>query len=374
MPGKLRVIVGVSGGVDSAVSALLLQRAGHDVSALFMKNWEEDDDAEYCAAADDLREASAVCARLGIPLHTVNFAHEYWERVFTHFLNEYRQGRTPNPDVMCNQEIKFKAFLDHALSLGADKIATGHYARTRERDGKMQLVTAADTNKDQTYFLHRLNQHQLRHTLFPLADIAKPTVRALANTAGFANHARKDSTGICFIGERKFKDFLARYLPAQPGEIHTLAGARVGTHDGAMYYTIGQRQGLGIGGGGANTPWYVADKDVARNIVYVVQGEDDPALYRQTLTAEQLHWIAGSAPTLPFACVAKARYRQAAQACTIEQISDDIAHVRFADAQRALTPGQSIVFYRDDECLGGGVIQAHAAAAAPAAIARAALP
>lgn len=348
-----RVVVGISGGVDSAVSALLLRDAGYAVEGLFMKNWEQDDDAEYCAAAEDYKEARAVCAQLDIPLHAVNFAHEYWERVFRHFLDEYACGRTPNPDVLCNKEIKFKAFLDHALNLGADFIATGHYARI-VHDSGYRLRTAADTNKDQTYFLHLLGQTELSRSLFPLGDLTKPAVRTLAQRAGLPNYARKDSTGICFIGERKFKAFLSEYLPAQPGEIRTLAGAVMGRHDGLMYYTIGQRQGLGIGGAGE--PWYVVDKDIARNILYVVHGDADPALYKHSLHADRVHWIAGHAPPLPLQCQAKTRYRQPPQACTVADEGNGRVHVRFAQPQRALTPGQAVVFYADDDCLGGGTI------------------
>ena len=349
-----KVIVGLSGGVDSAVSALLLRTQGYDVAGLFMKNWEQDDDADYCAAAVDYKEARAVCAHLQIPLHAVNFAHTYWERVFRYFLDEYAQGRTPNPDVLCNKEIKFKAFLEHALSLGADFIATGHYARNVPGDGGYRLCAAADSNKDQTYFLHLLGQHELSKTLFPLGHLTKPQVRALAQDAGLPNHARKDSTGICFIGERKFKAFLSEYLPAQPGEIRTLANQTVGRHDGLMYYTIGQRQGLGLGGAGE--PWYAVDKDLQQNVLYVVRGATDPALYRRSLTAARVHWVAGTAPALPLHCSAKIRYRQPQQACTIEARAQDRVEVTFAQPQRAVAPGQAAVFYDGATCLGGGVI------------------
>jgi tRNA-specific 2-thiouridylase len=348
------VVVGLSGGVDSAVAALLLKHAGHDVTGLFMKNWEEDDSAGRCSAEEDLKEVRAVCAVLDIPLHTVNFSAEYWDRVFQYFLDEHQAGRTPNPDVLCNKEIKFNAFLDHALTLGADRIATGHYAQVREAGGRYQLLKGADTAKDQTYFLYTLGQNQLARTLFPVGHLTKPEVRELARAAGLPNHDRKDSTGICFIGERDFRDFLKRYLPARPGEMRTLAGDYKGRHEGVMYYTIGQRQGLGIGGEGL--PWYVVDKDINRNVLYVEQGGDHPALFNSGLTASQLHWVAGRPPALPRPCAAKVRYRQTDQPCAIEAIEAGSARVRFDTPQRAVTPGQSIVFYDGEVCLGGGVI------------------
>jgi tRNA-specific 2-thiouridylase len=349
-----RVVVGLSGGVDSAVAALLLKQQGHTVTGLFMKNWEEDDTAGQCSAEEDLKVVRAVCTRLAIPLQTVNFAAEYWDRVFHYFLEEHKAGRTPNPDVLCNKEIKFSAFLEHALGLGAEYIATGHYAQVRAVDGTYQLLKGTDTNKDQSYFLYTLGQAQLARTLFPVGHLEKPAVRALARAAGLANAERKDSTGICFIGERDFRDFLRRYLPAQPGEIRTLDGEPKGRHEGVMYYTLGQRQGLGIGGAGE--PWYVVDKDIAHNILYVAQGEDHPALFSDGLRARELHWVAGTAPRAPFACAAKVRYRQTEQACTITALDGDGAQVEFKAAQRAVTPGQSIVFYDGEVCLGGGVI------------------
>lgn len=355
-----RVVVGISGGVDSSVTAYLLQQQGYEVQGLFMKNWEEDDDADYCSAAVDLEDAQQVCDTLHIPLHTRNFAGEYWERVFQYFLDEYRAGRTPNPDVLCNKEIKFKTFLDHALALGAGHIATGHYARIQFRDGYYRLLKALDGNKDQTYFLHALGQHQLEKAWFPLGELTKPEVRRLAEQAGFANFAKKDSTGICFIGERKFKDFLSRYLPAQPGEMRTPEGEYMGQHDGLMYYTLGQRQGLGIGGArdGSGDPWYVVAKDLAANRLIVAQGHDHPLLFRHQLSAEQLNWIAETPAHIPLRCMAKTRYRQTDQACTITRLEGDRCEVHFEQAQRAITPGQSVVFYQGDECLGGGVILA----------------
>ena len=349
-----QVVVGLSGGVDSAVAALLLKRAGHEVTGLFMKNWEEDDSDAHCSAEEDLKEVRAVCERLDIPFQTVNFSSEYWERVFQYFLDEHKAGRTPNPDVLCNKEIKFKAFLDHALTLGAERIATGHYARVCEVDGQYQLLKGSDPNKDQTYFLYTLGQAELSRTLFPIGHLAKTEVRALAQAAGLPNHARKDSTGICFIGERDFRTFLKRYLPAHPGEMRTLAGGAKGRHEGAMYYTIGQRQGLGIGGAGE--AWYVVDKDIEQNILYVEQGEHHPALYNPALLASQLHWVTGTPPDLPHACTAKVRYRQTGQACSIGQIASGTLRVEFPSAQRAVTPGQSVVFYDGEVCLGGGVI------------------
>ena len=348
------VVVGLSGGVDSAVAALLLQRAGHQVTRLFMKNWEEDDSSGYCAAEEDLKVVREVCTQLGIELHTVNFSTEYWERVFQYFLDEHKAGRTPNPDVLCNKEIKFKAFLDHAVTLGAERIATGHYARVDEIKGQYRLLKGNDPDKDQTYFLYTLGQAELSKTLFPIGHLAKPDVRAIARDAGLPNHARKDSTGICFIGERDFRDFLKRYLPAQPGEMLTFAGETKGQHQGAMYYTIGQRQGLGIGGAGE--AWYVVDKNIEKNILYVEQGEHHPALYNPALLASQLHWVAEHPPALPCTCTAKVRYRQSDQACTITPGASGSIQAVFASAQRAVTPGQSVVFYDGQICLGGGVI------------------
>ncbi len=350
------VIVGLSGGVDSAVAALLLQRQGYRVSGLFMKNWEEDDRNGHCAAEEDYKEVRQLCAILDIPLHAINFSAEYWDRVFTYFLDELKAGRTPNPDVLCNKEIKFKAFLEHALALGADAIATGHYARVATHDGLTQLCKARDLNKDQTYFLHTLGQKELRQTLFPLGELTKPEVRRIAQDAGLPNYARKDSTGICFIGERNFKEFLARYLPAQPGDMRTLTGEHKGRHDGLMYYTLGQRQGLGIGGPGE--AWYVVDKDMQTNTLYVEQGDGHPALYSVGLTASQLHWTTDNPPSLPLDCRAKTRYRQEDQDCRVYASSDGFVVVRFAQPQRAVTPGQSVVFYADDICLGGGTIVA----------------
>jgi tRNA-specific 2-thiouridylase len=352
------VVVGISGGVDSSVSAYLLQQQGYEVQGLFMKNWEEDDDDAYCSAAVDLEDAQQVCATLHIPLHTRNFASEYWERVFQYFLDEYRAGRTPNPDVLCNKEIKFKTFLDHALAMGAGHIATGHYARVEWRDGYYRLLKAKDSNKDQTYFLHALGQHQLEKAWFPLGELDKAEVRRLARQAGFANFAKKDSTGICFIGERKFKDFLSRFLPAQPGEMYTPEGQYMGQHDGLMYYTLGQRQGLGIGGAraGSGEPWYVVAKDLEHNRLIVAQGHDHPMLFTHQLQAEQLNWIAEPPSEISLRCLAKTRYRQPDQDCTITQLADDRCQVRFDQPQRAITPGQSVVFYQGDECLGGGVI------------------
>jgi tRNA-specific 2-thiouridylase len=326
-----------------------------------MKNWEEDDTDEYCSAAADLADAEQVCKKLDIPLHKVNFAAEYWDRVFSYFLEEYRAGRTPNPDILCNKEIKFKAFLDYAKQLGADYIATGHYARRRDingLNGEVQLLKGSDPNKDQSYFLYTLGQNQLRHSLFPVGDLLKPHVRELAAQAGLITHSKKDSTGICFIGERRFKDFLAQYLPAQPGPMQTPEGKHMGQHDGLMYYTIGQRQGLGIGGqkDSDEQPWFVLGKDVARNILIVGQGHDHPMLYGDKLECMDLHWVQGQAPHLPLQCSAQIRYRMPDSPCTIEALHADRITVKFDAPQWAITPGQSIVFYDGEICLGGGVI------------------
>ena len=354
-----KIVVGLSGGVDSSVAALRLLEQGHDVEGLFMKNWEEDDSEEYCSAAEDLSDATSVAEKLGIRLHTVNFSSEYWDRVFAYFLDEYRAGRTPNPDVLCNREIKFKAFLDYALDLGAEKIATGHYARVTESDGHYLLRQAADRNKDQTYFLYLLDQHQLAHALFPLGDIDKPEVRRLAKAAGFPTHDKKDSTGICFIGERRFRDFLAQYLPAQPGDIETPEGEIIGSHQGLMYHTIGQRQGLHIGGlkGRGDAPWYVAGKDLARNVLIAVQGKNHPMLFASTLAAGSVHWIAGEAPGFPLTCMARCRHRQPLQECSVTMADAENIAVQFSEPQRALTPGQAIVFYDGETCLGGATIR-----------------
>ena len=352
-----RIVVGLSGGVDSSVAAMLLVEQGYGVEAVFMKNWEEDDTGEYCSAATDLADARQVADRLSIRLRTVNFAAEYWDRVFEYFLAEYRAGRTPNPDVLCNSEIKFRAFLDYALDLGANRIATGHYARVVETAAGWELQQAADTDKDQTYFLYLLDQHQLAHSLFPLAGLQKKDVRRLAHDAGFCTDAKKDSTGICFIGERRFKDFLARYLPAAPGDIEAEDGRVIGRHHGVMYYTVGQRHGLGIGGiaEAADEPWFVAGKDLARNGLLAVQGHDHPLLFAGGLRASRTHWIAGRPPPFPLACRARCRHRQALQACTVE-VYGGMLHVTFAEPLRAVTPGQSIVFYEGARCLGGAII------------------
>lgn len=354
----LRVIVGLSGGVDSAVAAWLLQQQGFVVEGLFMKNWEDDDRDGVCAAAEDLADARAVCEQLEIPLHKVNFAQDYWARVFSHFLEEYRAGRTPNPDILCNREIKFRAFLEYALALGADYIATGHYARIHAQDNHYALYTGLDAGKDQSYFLYTLGQRALSKSLFPLGELHKTTVRELALQAGFGNARKKDSTGICFIGERHFREFLQRYLPAQPGEIVTPEGRVIGSHQGLMYYTIGQRQGLGIGGqkDASETPWYVVDKVLTDNQLVVAQGHDHPRLLHTRLQAHDVHWISGHPLDAPLHCQAKIRYRQQAQPCTVIPHADGVT-VQFAQAQRAITPGQSVVFYQQDQCLGGGIIQ-----------------
>jgi len=358
-PSTQQIIVGMSGGVDSSVTALLLHQQGQSISGVFMKNWEDKDPDGVCPAAIDAQDAMLVCDKIGIPMDAVNFASEYWDRVFQYFLDEYKSGRTPNPDILCNKEIKFKAFLDYAIQHGADKIATGHYARIAEKDGRFKLLKGKDSNKDQSYFLYTLGQAQLSKALFPLGELPKSEVRKIAAEAGFENHAKKDSTGICFIGEREFKTFLNTYLPAQPGEIQTLEGRTIGQHDGLMFHTIGQRKGLKIGGlkeDSSGEPWYVVDKDLERNVLLVAQGTDHPALYKQALSAIDLHWVSRQAPASPYHCSAKVRYRQDDQPCTITTIENGIATVLFEQPQRAVTPGQSIVFYNQDECLGGGII------------------
>lgn len=353
----MKIIVGLSGGVDSSVSAFLLKQQGFEVEGLFMKNWEEDDTESYCAASQDRQDAERVCDRLGIPFHTVNFAAEYWDRVFEHFLATYRSGSTPNPDILCNKEIKFKAFLDYAKQLKADGIATGHYVRRFSSEGQESLYRALDPNKDQSYFLYTLGQNQLAYTLFPVGDRQKSDVRAIAEAQGFENAKKKDSTGICFIGERKFKNFLKQYLPAQPGYIIDPKGKRLGEHEGLMYYTLGQRQGIGLGGqtGGDTLPWYVVAKDLNRNELIVAQGSNHPLLFSEQLTAHDLSWIAGSAPASPLRCQAKIRYRQTQQVCSVH-LEADKATVIFDEPQRAITSGQAVVFYQENRCLGGGTI------------------
>ncbi|WP_219951184.1 tRNA 2-thiouridine(34) synthase MnmA [Dickeya zeae] len=356
-----KVIVGMSGGVDSSVSAYLLQQQGYQVEGLFMKNWEEDDDTEYCSAATDLADAQAVCDKLGIALHTVNFAAEYWDNVFEHFLAEYRAGRTPNPDILCNKEIKFKAFLEFAAEdLGADYIATGHYVRRQDIDGKSRLLRGLDGNKDQSYFLYTLSHQQLAQSLFPVGELEKPEVRKIAEQLDLATARKKDSTGICFIGERKFRDFLARYLPAQPGPILSVDDGKVmGEHQGLMYHTLGQRKGLGIGGvkEGGDDPWYVVDKDVASNVLYVAQGHEHPRLMSVGLIAQQLHWVDREPLSAPLRCTVKTRYRQADIPCLLTPLDADRIDVRFDEPVAAVTPGQSAVFYQGELCLGGGIIE-----------------
>ena len=355
-----KVICGMSGGVDSSVSAFILQQQGYQVEGLFMKNWEEDDDTDYCTAAADLADAQAVCDKLGIKLHKINFAAEYWDNVFEHFLSEYKAGRTPNPDILCNKEIKFKAFLEYAAEdLGANYIATGHYVRRRGADDNAQLLRGLDANKDQSYFLYTLSSKQVGQSLFPVGDIEKPIVRAIAEDLGLITAKKKDSTGICFIGERKFKDFLARYLPAQPGNIRTVEGDIIGRHDGLMYHTLGQRKGLGIGGvkGASEEAWYVVEKDLVNNELIVAQGHDHSALLSIGLIAQQLHWVDRQPIREPLRCTVKTRYRQTDVPCTIEPIDDESIKVIFDEPQIAVTPGQSAVFYLNEVCLGGGIIE-----------------
>ncbi|SFM48856.1 tRNA 2-thiouridine(34) synthase MnmA [Nitrosomonas communis] len=355
---KQRVIVGMSGGVDSSVAALLLKEQGYEVIGLFMKNWEEDDTDEYCSSRQDFLDAVSVADIINIPLEVINFSAEYKERVFNLFLAEYKAGRTPNPDVLCNAEIKFKAFLDHAITLGADFIATGHYAQVRNIHGSYQLLKGEDGNKDQSYFLYRLNQAQLAKVLFPIGHLYKREVRQIARAHNLPNFSKKDSTGICFIGERPFREFLNRYLPHEPGEIQTPDGIRVGKHIGLMYYTIGQRQGLGIGGvkDGNDKPWFVAGKDRAKNVLIVVQGHDHPALLRSTLLATDLSWISGKAPHRNWVYAAKTRYRQTDAPCAITRLDQGSCEIDFAQLQWAVTPGQSVVVYESKVCLGGGII------------------
>lgn len=352
------VIVGMSGGVDSSVAALLLARDGVHCAGMFMQNWEDPDDSGPCHADEDRKDALSVCARLGIPLHLRNFSSEYRAQVFEQFLEGYRQGRTPNPDVLCNREIKFRTFLDHARALGATSIATGHYARVDQVDGRWRLLRARDRAKDQTYFLHALGQDALSSTLFPLGELEKPEVRRLAADAGLSTHRKKDSTGICFIGERDFRSFLAGYIPARPGEMRTPDGVAVGEHAGVFYYTLGQRGGLGIGGRRATAaePWYVVGKDIATNVLYVAQGNTNHWLHSRSLAASAPTWIAGSPAAAAFRCSAMVRYRQEPQTCTVA-LDGEACHVRFDQPQRAVTPGQSIAFYDGDDCLGGAVIE-----------------
>ena len=353
-----RVVVGMSGGVDSAVSALLLKQQGYDVIGLFMKNWEDDDTDEYCSTRQDLIDAASVADTIGIPLEAVNFAKEYKDRVFSYFLREYQAGRTPNPDILCNSEIKFKAFLDHAISLGAEKMATGHYAQVREVNGLYQLLKADDASKDQSYFLHKLNQAQLSKAMFPLGNMLKSQVRKIAEEHKLSNYAKKDSTGICFIGERPFREFLSQYLPTQPGEMCTPDGKVVGKHVGLSFYTIGQRQGLGIGGGkdSSGEPWFVASKDMGNNRLIVVQGHNHPLLLKPELTAMEMHWISGSPADTHRDYAAKTRYRQEDAPCHISLLPDGNTHFSFQQAQWAVTPGQSVVVYDGAVCLGGGII------------------
>ncbi|HQR72010.1 MAG TPA: tRNA 2-thiouridine(34) synthase MnmA [Burkholderiaceae bacterium] len=353
-----RVVVGMSGGVDSAVAAWLLKQAGHEVVGLFMKNWEDDDDDEYCSTRQDLIDAAAVADVIGIELEAVNFAAEYRERVFAEFLREYSAGRTPNPDVLCNAEIKFKAFLDHAIRLGADRIATGHYARVRQSDGSFELLRGIDPGKDQSYFLHRLNQAQLARTLFPVGDLRKTRVREIARDIGLPNAAKRDSTGICFIGERPFREFLNRYLPMQPGPIRDDAGRVIGEHVGLAFYTLGQRKGIGIGGlrGAAQEPWFVARKEMASNTLWVVQGHDHPWLMTDQVAAIDASWINGRSPAPSTRLTAKTRYRQADAGCVVTTVDGSRFELAFDEPQWAVTPGQSVVLYQEEVSLGGGVI------------------
>ncbi|WP_163101835.1 tRNA 2-thiouridine(34) synthase MnmA [Peribacillus alkalitolerans] len=353
-PKDTRVVVGMSGGVDSSVAALLLKQQGYDVVGIFMKNWDDTDENGVCTATEDFEDVIKVCNQIGIPYYAVNFEKQYWDKVFTYFLEEYKAGRTPNPDVMCNKEIKFKAFLEHALNLGADYLATGHYAQVVFRDGEYKMLRGIDENKDQTYFLNQLTQDQLEKVMFPLGGIDKSKVREIAKEAGLATAAKKDSTGICFIGERNFKEFLSNYLPAQPGNMETLDGEVKGKHDGLMYYTIGQRQGLGIGGSG--DPWFVVGKDLKKNVLYVEQGFENEKLYSDSIKAVDISWVGKVPQDGELTCTAKFRYRQADNAVTVKLLPNGEAQVIFDEPIRAVTPGQAVVFYNGDECLGGGTI------------------
>ncbi len=357
---KQRVIVGMSGGVDSSVAAFLLKQQGHDVVGLFMKNWEDDDTDEYCSTRQDFLDAISVADVLDIPMEVANFSVEYKDRVFSHFLAEYKAGRTPNPDILCNAEIKFKAFLDHARELGADYMATGHYAQVSEVRGLFQLLKGEDGTKDQSYFLHRLNQEQLASTLFPVGHLYKRDIRKIAEEQNLPNFSKKDSTGICFIGERPFREFLNKYLPREPGEIQTPEGNVIGEHMGLMYYTLGQRQGLGIGGvrDGNEEPWFVSAKKMEENILVAVQGHDHPDLLRSSLQASDLTWVSGERPHCNWVYAAKTRYRQPDAPCAIVRLDQDSCQVDFAQDQWAVTPGQSVVIYESNVCLGGGVITA----------------
>jgi len=359
MNSSEKVIVGMSGGVDSSVAALMLVQQGFQVEGLFMKNWDEDDDSEYCTAKQDLADAQQVCDKIGIPLHRANFAADYWDNVFEHFLAEYKAGRTPNPDILCNREIKFKVFIEYAELLGAQYIATGHYVRRGAHRDQTALLKGVDNNKDQSYFLHAVGEAALSRSLFPLGNIEKSEVRELARGQGFVTSKKKDSTGICFIGERRFSDFLKQYLPAQPGTMMTPEGRNMGEHQGLMFYTLGQRQGLGIGGvkDAGDEPWYSLGKDLKNNILIVGQGANHPLLYTDSLCASEINWINGVPPSSSFECSAKTRYRQPDQPCTVTLQGDDKCQVSFKSPQRAVTPGQSVVFYQGDLCLGGGVIE-----------------
>lgn len=353
---SVRVVVGMSGGVDSSVTALLLKQQGYEVIGIFMKNWDDTDEFGHCTAEEDAEDVRRVCGQIGIPYYTVNFEEQYRDKVFRYFLDEYEQGRTPNPDVMCNREIKFGDFLKKATDLGAHYIATGHYARVEEVNGQYRLLRGVDTNKDQSYFLNALNQRQLSKAMFPIGHLPKSEVRRIAEEAGLATARKKDSTGVCFIGERNFKQFLSEYLPARPGEMRDIRTGEIkGKHDGLMYYTLGQRQGLGIGGSGTGEPWFVADKDLENNILYVVQG-DHPSLYSTALSAVRINWIDGHGPSEPQRCKAKFRYRQPDQGVTVRITGENTAEVEFDTPQKAITPGQAVVFYDGEICLGGGTI------------------
>lgn len=354
-PKNIRVVVGMSGGVDSSVAALLLKQQGYDVIGIFMKNWDDTDENGVCTATEDYDDVIRVCNQIGIPYYAVNFEKRYWNQVFTYFLEEYKTGRTPNPDVMCNKEIKFKAFLEHAINLGADYVATGHYARVVHRDGEYKMLRGLDQNKDQTYFLNQLSQEQLSKVLFPIGELEKSKVREIAMEAGLATATKKDSTGICFIGERNFKDFLSNYLPAKNGKMETFDGEVKGTHDGLMYYTIGQRHGLGIGGSGE--PWFAIGKDLKCNVLYVGQGFHHEKLYSDSIIADKVSWVSNIEKPQEFECTAKFRYRQEDHKVTVRLLENDQVQVLFHQPLRAITPGQSAVFYQGEECLGGGTIE-----------------